>query len=106
MFINASQEFEKHPEVRRLNRLGEKNIEKIVKVYREFKYVKGFARVVSLEEVAKNDYNLNVTLYVMPIEEGERIDVIKEWDELNDLEKERSEILKEIEGYVSTLRGI
>ncbi|MCS7106201.1 MAG: type I restriction-modification system subunit M, partial [Candidatus Aenigmarchaeota archaeon] len=36
LFINASQEYEKHPEVRKLNRLGEKNIEKIVEVYKSF----------------------------------------------------------------------
>ncbi|WP_456328619.1 N-6 DNA methylase, partial [Archaeoglobus sp.] len=37
LFINASNEYEQHPEVRRLNRL--KNIDKIVEVYREFKDV-------------------------------------------------------------------
>lgn len=31
----------------------------------------GFSRVVSLEEIKENDYNLNVTLYVFPEEETE-----------------------------------
>jgi type I restriction enzyme M protein len=74
-----------------------------VEVYREFKDVEGFSRVVSLEEVKKNDYNLNVSLYVMPIEEEEKIDVVKEWDELRRLEEERSRIIKEIEGYVTEI---
>ena len=102
LFINASNEYEQHPEVRRLNRL--KNIDKIVEVYREFKDVEGFSRVVSLDEVRRNDYNLNVTLYVMPIEVGEKIDVVKEWEELRRLENERVELIEKIEGYISALK--
>ncbi len=101
LFINASNEYESHPEVRRLNRLGEKNIKKIVDTYREFKDIKGFARVVSIEEIAKNDYNLNVTLYVTPIEEGEKIDIAEEFSELKELEKERNEVKTKLEDYVS-----
>ncbi|RLG68656.1 MAG: SAM-dependent DNA methyltransferase, partial [Candidatus Iainarchaeum archaeon] len=62
LFINASQEYEQHPEVRKLNRLGEKHIKKIVEAYKKFEDIKDFARVVSREEIQKNDYNLNVTL--------------------------------------------
>ncbi len=68
LFINASQEFEPHPTVRKLNRLGDTHIHKIVETYREFREEDGFSRVVSLEEIEENDYNLNVTLYVYPIE--------------------------------------
>ncbi|GAB6148537.1 N-6 DNA methylase [Stetteria hydrogenophila] len=100
LFINASQEYEKHPEVRRLNRLGEKNIEKIVKAYREFKSIEGFSRAVSLEEIAKNNYNLNVTLYVSPIEEEEEIDISREFSELKKLEEERKKVEEKIEEYV------
>ncbi len=101
LFINASKEYEKHPEVRRLNRLGEKNIEKIVKAYREFKDIRGFARVVNIEEIAKNDFNLNVTLYVTPIVEEEKIDVVEEWRELEKIEAERDEIKAKLSEYVS-----
>jgi len=38
LFINASQEYEQHSDVRKLNKLGDKNIEKIVGVYRDFKF--------------------------------------------------------------------
>ncbi|MGQ9691812.1 MAG: class I SAM-dependent DNA methyltransferase, partial [Thermoproteota archaeon] len=70
LFINASEEFEQHPEVRKLNILGVKNIEKITDAYRRFSDERGFARVVGLDEIRQNDYNLNVTLYVMAEEEG------------------------------------
>ncbi len=103
LFINASNEYEKHPEVRRLNRLGEKNIEKIVNAYREFKNIEGFAKVVSIEEIAKNDYNLNVTLYVVPIEEGEKIDLAKEFRELKKIETERQDVGRKSERYISQI---
>jgi type I restriction enzyme M protein len=101
LFVNASKEFEQHPEVRKLNILGKSHIEKIAGVYRSFGEEKGFARVVSLEEIKQNDYNLNVTLYVMADEEGEQIDIAKEYAELKELEKERQEIANKLEGYIS-----
>jgi type I restriction enzyme M protein len=39
LFINASNEYAQHPEVRRLNTLSKENIEKIDKAYREFKEI-------------------------------------------------------------------
>lgn len=103
LFINASKEHEKHPEVRKLNRLSDKNIEKIVNVYREFKEIEGFSRIVDLDEIRKNDYNLNVTLYVYPEEEEEQIDVMKEWHELRKIEEEVDKIEEKIEGYLEEL---
>ena len=73
LFINASNEYEKHPEVRKLNILSKKNIEKIVNVYKSFGEVDGISRVVSLDKIRENDYNLNVSLYVFPEEEEEEI---------------------------------
>ena len=92
LFVNASGEYERHPEVRRLNRLGRNHIEKIAKVYREFKTVEGFSRVVDLKEVARNDYNLNVTLYVTPQLEAEEINLEKELQELLELNKQAEEL--------------
>ncbi len=103
LFINASNEYEKHPEVRKLNRLGGKHIEKIVQAYRDFKDGDGFCRVASLEEIKENDYNLNVTLYVFPQEEVEEIDIAAEWRKLEKIEKEIVEVEKRIKGYLEEL---
>ena len=97
LFINASKEFEQHPEVRKLNRLGDSNIRKIAEVYHGFREEKGFSRVVSLKEIEDNDYNLNVTLYIMADEEGEQIDVAKEYAELKALTTERQKVEEELE---------
>jgi type I restriction enzyme M protein len=103
LFINASGEFEQHPEVRKLNILGEKNIKKIAEAYRSFSEEKGFARVVGLDEIREYDYNLNVTLYVMPEEEEEQIDIAKEYAELKELERQRQEVAMKFE---EVIRGV
>ncbi|MEN3016315.1 MAG: class I SAM-dependent DNA methyltransferase [Candidatus Methanosuratincola petrocarbonis] len=103
LFINASGEFEQHPEVRKLNVLGEKNIARIAEAYRRFSDAPGFARVVGLDEIRQNDYNLNVTLYVMAEEEGEQIDIAKEWQELKELEKQKQEVTAKLEEYISEI---
>lgn len=103
LFINASKEFQQHPEVRKLKQFGEKHIKKIVKAYREFKEEDGFSKAIDLEKIKANDYNLNVTLYVFPEEEIEEIDVPKEWEELRQLEEESLAIEEKIEDYLKEL---
>lgn len=103
LFINASGEYEKHPDVRKLNRLSDKHIEKIVKAFREFSDIDGFSKVVEIEKIKENDYNLNVTLYVFPEEEVEEIDVAKEWKEVLRVNQELAELEGRIENYLKEL---
>jgi type I restriction enzyme M protein len=56
-----------------------------------------------MKKIAEEDYNLNVTLYVMPVQEGEQIDIIKEWSELKELEREKQEITSKLEQYISEI---
>ena len=104
LFINASQEYEKHPEVRKLNILERKNIDNIVKAYFEFKDIEDFCKVISKEKIKENDYNLNVTLYVFPQEEIEEIDVKKGWKELKEVEKEILKVEGKINEFLRALR--
>ncbi|MEM2890862.1 MAG: class I SAM-dependent DNA methyltransferase [Candidatus Hadarchaeum sp.] len=104
LFINASLEYEQHPEVRKLNRLGDGHIKKIAEAYRNFKDADGFARVISLDEVKENDYNLNVTLYAFPEEKVEEIDVEKEWEELLRIETEIEEVERRIQDYLKEIK--
>ena len=106
LFINASSEFEQHPEVRKLNRLGDKHIQKNSDVCKSFREETGFSKIVSLDEIEQNDYNLNVSLYVMPVEKGEKIDIAKEFSELKELEKEKQEIGNKLEQYVSEITKV
>ncbi|MFH1473848.1 MAG: N-6 DNA methylase [Candidatus Aenigmatarchaeota archaeon] len=90
LFINAVKEYERNPDVRRLNILTENNIEKISRAYKGFKNIEGFSRVVSIDEIRneENDYNLLVPLYVFPKKELEEIDIKKELEEMDKSEKE------------------
>jgi len=103
LIINASNEFIPHPSVRKLNSFSNENIGRIARVYKEFREFRGFSRIVSRKEIMANDCNLNVSLYVMPVEEAERIDIPKEFFELKELEKERHEVGKKLEDYISQL---
>jgi len=103
-FINASKEYQRYPEVRKLNQLGDEHIKKIVNAYKEFRNEEGFSKAIGIEKIKENDYNLNVTLYVFPEEETEEIDVAKKWEELRKIEGELQEVEEKIEGYLRELR--
>jgi len=101
LFINASTEYE---ELRNMNRLRDQDIEKIIKAYFDFKDGDGYSRVVDVEEIRENDYNLNVSLYVAPIVEEEEVDIPKVWQTIESREKEREEVLGEIKEYLEELK--
>jgi type I restriction enzyme M protein len=60
LFINAEKEFEAG---RAQNFLRPEHIEKVVTVYHRFAEVEGFSAVVSIEELAANDFSLHVRRY-------------------------------------------
>jgi type I restriction enzyme M protein len=103
LFINASNEVIPHPSVRRLNSLSKENIARIAEAYQKFADEEGFSKGIGAKDVANNDYNLNVTLYVMPIEKAEEIDLARELSELKELEKQRQETTSKLEKYVSEI---
>jgi len=103
LFINASSKFIPHPTVRRLNSLSEGDIKKIVDAYHDFATIVGSCRAAERKEVVDNDYNLNVSLYVMPIDEVEEIDIRKEFSDLKRLEKKRQEVGEDLERYIAEL---
>ncbi len=61
LFINASEHFEKG---KRQNHLRPEDIDKIIDTYQYRKEDERYARRVSMEEIEKNDYNLNISRYV------------------------------------------
>lgn len=61
LFINASKEFQKD---KNTNILNGANIEKIVAGFRDRKQQGRFSRMVPLEELQENEYNLDVSLYI------------------------------------------
>ncbi|KPP95110.1 MAG: type I site-specific restriction-modification system DNA methyltransferase subunit HsdM [Bacteroidetes bacterium HLUCCA01] len=72
LFINASEHFEKG---KRQNTLNEANIANIIDTYKYRQEAERYSRKVSMEEIANNGYNLNISRYVSTTEEEEQIDL-------------------------------
>ena len=60
LFINADRDYR---EGRAQNHLRPRDEQKITATYRRFADVEGFARVVTVEELAANDFNCNIRRY-------------------------------------------
>ena len=100
LFIDASKEFEK---VKTQNKLRPQHIQKIVDTYRDRKEIEKYSHLATLEEIAENDYNLNIPRYVDTFEEEEPIDIKAVMAEIKELETKRAELDKEIEVYLKEL---
>ena len=102
LFINASGEgnYEKG---KRQNRLLPEHIQKIVETYKHRKDEERYSRAVSLKEIEKNDYNLNISRYVSTsVDEGE-IDLQKVNNKLVELEKTIKEARDKHNGFLKEL---
>jgi len=93
MLINASLEFEKG---RPKNFIPDDKIEKIAKVFHEWKNIDKFTKIITNEEVGGNDYNLSPSRYVGNGKEEEYRDVDEILVELAELEEERERTDKEL----------
>ena len=52
------------------------HVDNIYKWYSDHQDVKGVARLVPLDEIQENDWNLNIPRYVEPVAEEETISVV------------------------------
>jgi type I restriction enzyme M protein len=66
LILDASREFKTG---RAQNELLPENVERIYQWFREYQDVEGVAHVTSLDDIAANDYNLNIPRYVEPKKE-------------------------------------
>ncbi len=73
LFINASEQYKPG---KRQNYLGKTHIDRIVETY-QFRpeHIERYARRVSMEEIEKNGYNLNISRYVSTSEDEVQIDL-------------------------------
>lgn len=72
LMIDASAQFKK---LRAQSVLLPEHVHRIHALYQGFADEDGIARVVTLEEIATNDFNLNITRYVEPVVEEENVTV-------------------------------
>ena len=60
LFINGELEFE---EGKNQNKLRQQDIDKIVSTFDDYTEIKRYSKIVTLEDIAQNDYNLNIRRY-------------------------------------------
>lgn len=85
LFIDASNDFEK---IKTQNVLRDVHIDKIIDTYRNRKEIEKYSKNALLEEIAQNDYNLNIPRYVDTFEVETIIDIEAISKELKTLEVE------------------
>ncbi|EIJ38121.1 type I restriction system adenine methylase HsdM [Galbibacter orientalis DSM 19592] len=100
LFIDASQHFEK---VGNQNQLRGEDIDKIIDTYKERTTIDKYSYVATLEEIAENDYNLNIPRYVDTFEEEEPVDLQAVAQQLQALEGNIQAVDKEIAAFCKEL---
>lgn len=96
LFIDASKEFKKETNN---NILEERNIDAILKEFRNRADVEYFSRYVDVSEIEENDYNLSVSTYVEKEDTREVIDITV-------LNQELEETVKKIDALRSSINEI
>lgn len=85
------------------NVLRDEDVELIVNTYRDRESVDKYSQVVSLADIAENDYNLNIPRYVDTFEDEEQINLEEMSTELKSIETELQKVNKAIEGFCAEL---
>jgi type I restriction enzyme M protein len=101
LFINASEHYKKD---KRQNFLRQEDIEKIVSTYKDRpEEVERYARRVSMDEIEKNDYNLNISRYVSTAKPEPRIDLQKVNTTLKEIEEKAAEAREKHNSFLKDL---
>ncbi|GAA8409845.1 type I restriction-modification system subunit M [Helicobacter pylori] len=67
--IDASKDFKKDGNK---NRLREQDVQKMIDTFNALKEIPYYSKMVSLEEISSNDYNLNIARYITAKQESEK----------------------------------
>jgi type I restriction enzyme M protein len=100
LFINATEHFTKG---KRQNQLAEEHIAKIIDTYKFRKEEERYSKRISVERIAEEGYNLNISRYISTATADEEIDLATTHGELVKIEKavqtaaaKHNEFLKEL----------
>ena len=101
-FIDASNFFTK---VKKQNLLELEHIETIKEAIDERGEIERLSHLASLDEIAKNDYNLNAPRYIDITEPEPEIDIVEVTRELIRCEQEQQRLTKEITAMILELES-
>ncbi len=100
LFIDASRDYQSG---KNQNALLDEHMAKVLATFRARQPVDKYALVASLQEIADNDFNLNIPRYVDTFEEEEEIDVAAVEQEIERLEGELAEVRVRMKQYLKEL---
>jgi type I restriction enzyme M protein len=85
LFINAAEHFEKG---KRQNQLRPEHIDRIVETYQRRREEPRYSRRVGMEEIEKNDFNLNISRYVSTAIAEEEVDLADVHERMIEIERD------------------
>ncbi|MDL0130059.1 class I SAM-dependent DNA methyltransferase [Halobacterium salinarum] len=105
LFFHAGDNYvdEFYRELSNQNELTERGLDHVVENFRSWNTEERVSRVVDVEEIAANDYSLNIALYVDTTEPQEEIHVAEELTMLHDLRAERDELEARMDQHMEVL---
>ena len=101
LFIDASGEYQ---EGTNQNKLGAEHIAKIVRTHKAFQTVDKYAYRATPQEIAENDFNLNIPRYVDTFEPEKEVDLKAVQKEIEDLEGQLTGVRKQMAAYLKELK--
>lgn len=100
LFIDATNECIK---VTNNNKLTEDNIKRIVDIFTSRTDVEHFSKLVSYDEVASNEFNLSVSVYVEAEDTREKIDIVKLNAEIKEIVAREQILRDEIDKIIAEI---
>ena len=100
LFIDASKEFVAG---KNQNTLSAEQSDKIFNTYKDRAEIEKYSHLATPEEIAENDYNLNIPRYVDTFEEEAEVDLAAVKSDIAKLESELSDVQKQMDAYLKEL---
>lgn len=102
LFIDSSKN---HISKSKQNDMSEEHINKIIDTFKNRKEIEKYSHLATIEEIIKNDYNLNIPRYVdtfedetLPDLKNTVLDILKIDEEINECHKQLKNMLEQLEG--------
>jgi len=100
LLVNASQEYAKGAPK---NYITDEGIEKIASTFLSWKEIDKFSKIVTKEEIAKNDYNISPSRYIHISEEEEYRPIGEIWEEIEELNAEAKALDDSIKSIIEKI---
>lgn len=102
LFVDASSQFVREGNK---NRLNEENREHLLSLAFERKDVEHVAKLVSIDDIAANDWNLSVSSYVKPEDTREKVDIAELNNRIAGIVERQQQLRESIDAIVAELEA-